>query len=101
MNHQVCYEPPVRRRGRKEGDWNCPENGSAPDCVLLLNDRKGWLGAGADIPGWLNCNGAGLLACARSTQPARKLKTDATVIQSRMLFLIIFMFVTSRSLPFV
>jgi len=101
MNRQGRHEPPVRRRGRKEGDWICPENGNAPDCELRLNDRNVWLEAGAVIPGWLNCNGAGLLACARSTHPARKLKSDATVIHSRILFLMIFIFETSRSLPIV
>ena len=101
MYHPGRYEPPVRRRGRKEGDWNCPENGNVPDCELRLNDRNVGLLAGAVIPGWLNCSGAGLLACARSTQPARKLIRDATVIQSRILFLMIFIFDTSLSLPFV
>jgi len=98
---QQCYEPPVRKRGPKEGDWNCPENGNASDCELRLNDRNVWLEAGAVIPGWLNCSGAGLLACARSAQPAKKLNSDATVIQIRMLFLMIFILDTSRTLTFV
>jgi mannose/fructose/N-acetylgalactosamine-specific phosphotransferase system component IID len=60
----------------------------------LLKDWSGWLEAGALTAGWLEINGAGLFACENSTQPVRKLKTDANVIHRRILFLTIFMFAT-------
>jgi hypothetical protein len=88
----------VRRRGREKEDRLCPENGTPPDWKLLLNDRIVWLLAWADWAGWLNCNGAGLLAWANSTQPARKLNSEATVIHSRILFLMIFIISAFRYL---
>lgn len=67
---------------------------------MLVNDRKVGFEAGADIAGWLVCSGAGLLACAKSTQPPRKLKIDAAVNHSRILVLTIFIIGTLLSFKY-
>ena len=48
------------------------------------------------MAGWENCKGAGLLACANSIQPPKKLNTEAMVIHSRIPRLMIFIFAAFR-----
>jgi len=57
-----------------------------------VKERTGWFCTGAVTAGWLACKGAGLLAWAKNIHPTRKLNMEATVIHTRMPFLMIFIF---------
>jgi hypothetical protein len=79
----------VRSLPRPKNDWFWLVNGKLLDW-LLLNDWNGEFEAGEEMDGVLNCRGAGLLACASSAQPVKKLITEAIVSHTRMLLLSIF-----------
>jgi hypothetical protein len=83
------YEPPVRKRGLELKVGFCWGTKNPPDCEFLLGVKNVGLFVGALITGWLACSGAGLGECENSTQPPRKLKTAAMVIQMRIPFLTI------------
>jgi hypothetical protein len=79
----------VRSLERPKNDWFWLKNGELL-VWLLLNDWNGEFDAGEEMAGVLNCSGAGLLACARSAHPPRKLITDAIVSHTRIPLLSIF-----------
>jgi hypothetical protein len=86
----------VRNLDRPKNDWFWLVNGELL-VWLLLKDWNGEFEAGEDMVGVLNCNGAGLLACASSVHPAKKLITDAIVSHTRIPLLIIFIVYLPRS----
>ena len=75
-------------------DRFCCGNENTPDEKLLLGDCAGCFEITLLDAGWLEINGAGLLACENNTHPVRKVITEANVIHRRKLFLTIFMFNT-------